>query len=351
MMNLIMVIHCHQPVGNFDHVFEMAVNKCYLPMLKLLDQHPSVRIGLHFSGPLLEWIEQHRHKTLDLICRMVDRKQIELLSGGFFEPLLATAGGDDVIDGKDILTGRNGICESTAVGTDTQVIPLRKGYPDSVCVEAGANGKIETNANVNDDHLNFFETAVLSGPDGICAVTAKHSIVPDVDAAAIETYLNSKVYNQAIIEWTVTMLPTVIIPYDDDDNNLLEITNFNTGEMKKVIDGAGNTNFDKVMFATNAAHWPTDPFFKIAGFLGFMEFDQRYGFIFPGIIDRSGATSSVEHTVAHELGHGQDLRHVFETNAVPAVADQDRANLMLPWAGPKNVQFRLRKSQWLTLNP
>ncbi len=90
MINLVMVLHCHQPVGNFDHVFKMAMEKCYHPLLDLLNTHPLVRAGLHFSGPLLEWIERNRPESLEMIAAMTERKQVEMLSGGFFEPLLAT---------------------------------------------------------------------------------------------------------------------------------------------------------------------------------------------------------------------------------------------------------------------
>jgi hypothetical protein len=90
MLNLIMVLHCHQPVGNFDHVFKMAIEKCYLPVLNLLDAHPNVKVGLHFSGPLLKWMEKNRPESVELMANMVKRGQVEPLSGGFFEPLLAT---------------------------------------------------------------------------------------------------------------------------------------------------------------------------------------------------------------------------------------------------------------------
>ena len=89
-MNLIMVIHCHQPVGNFEHVFGMAHDRCYRPLLDLLEAFPEVRVGLHFSGPLLEWFEKRRPDTLELIAGLVERGQVEPLSGGFFEPLLAS---------------------------------------------------------------------------------------------------------------------------------------------------------------------------------------------------------------------------------------------------------------------
>jgi len=67
----------------------MAYQKCYRPVFDLLNAHPGVRTGIHISGPLFEWIEQNHPECMDLLGDMVDRRQIELLSGGFFEPLLA----------------------------------------------------------------------------------------------------------------------------------------------------------------------------------------------------------------------------------------------------------------------
>jgi len=95
MLDLVMVFHCHQPVGNFHTVFKKAVSKCYLPILEHLDAYPSVKAGLHFSGPLMEWLEEHRPHCIDLFASLVKRGQVEPLSGGFYEPLLAAIPGRD----------------------------------------------------------------------------------------------------------------------------------------------------------------------------------------------------------------------------------------------------------------
>ena len=97
MLNLVMVLHCHQPVGNFDHVFGMAMDKCYQPLLDILYTHPLVKTGIHISGPLLEWIEKNRNEYLIIIAEMVKRGQLEMLSGGFYEPLLAEIPARDAI--------------------------------------------------------------------------------------------------------------------------------------------------------------------------------------------------------------------------------------------------------------
>ncbi len=81
-------IHNHQPVGNFTSVFEEAHRDAYLPFLKLLSEHEDIRISLHQSGILWDWQQKNHPDYLDLVRQMVDRGQIELMTGGFYEPIL-----------------------------------------------------------------------------------------------------------------------------------------------------------------------------------------------------------------------------------------------------------------------
>lgn len=54
---LALVIHNHQPVGQFDFVNEHAVRTAYEPLLDLLERHPSVACAIHFTGSLLDtWL-------------------------------------------------------------------------------------------------------------------------------------------------------------------------------------------------------------------------------------------------------------------------------------------------------
>ena len=85
---LLLLIHSHQPVGNFENVFESAYQKAYLPFVEALGRHPSVRVGLHYSGPLLEWMEAHHPEFFDLLRGLADKGQVELVGGGFYEPIL-----------------------------------------------------------------------------------------------------------------------------------------------------------------------------------------------------------------------------------------------------------------------
>ncbi len=85
---LALVIHSHQPVGNFDHVFEEAYRKSYLAFVRTLLDHSSIRLTLHYSGILLEWLEARHPEFFDELRRLVDRGQAELMTGGYYEPIL-----------------------------------------------------------------------------------------------------------------------------------------------------------------------------------------------------------------------------------------------------------------------
>jgi len=83
------ILHNHQPVGNFDWVFSDAASDAYLPFLDVLERHPGIKIGLHTTGPLLEWFEDSMPEYLDRLSSLVDRGQVEILGGAFYEPILS----------------------------------------------------------------------------------------------------------------------------------------------------------------------------------------------------------------------------------------------------------------------
>ena len=82
-------IHNHQPVGNFDHIVKSAFDDCYRPLLEVLAGSPGFRFALHFSGPLWEYMEKNERACWDLIRELAGRGQVELLGGGFYEPVLS----------------------------------------------------------------------------------------------------------------------------------------------------------------------------------------------------------------------------------------------------------------------
>lgn len=87
-INFIFGIHNHQPIGNFDFVFEDAIEKSYKPFLEVLKKYPEIKIMIHFSGCLIDWIEDHHPEYFDLLHELIERDQVELLGSGYYEPIL-----------------------------------------------------------------------------------------------------------------------------------------------------------------------------------------------------------------------------------------------------------------------
>ena len=83
-----LLVHAHQPVGNFDHVIEEAYKRSYSPFVQVLAKHPKIRVSLHYSGILLEWLERHHPEYFKHLARLVERGQVEMVGGGHYEPIL-----------------------------------------------------------------------------------------------------------------------------------------------------------------------------------------------------------------------------------------------------------------------
>lgn len=88
-VRLVLAFHNHQPVGNFDGVFEQAYRDSYLPFLDVLQDYPEISFGLHTSGSLLEWLEVRHPEYIDRVRQMVASSQIEIMGGAFYEPILS----------------------------------------------------------------------------------------------------------------------------------------------------------------------------------------------------------------------------------------------------------------------
>ncbi|MHB0957839.1 MAG: alpha-amylase/4-alpha-glucanotransferase domain-containing protein [Pirellulaceae bacterium] len=83
-----LVLHNHQPVGNFDGVFEQAYQDSYLPFLDVFEPFSNLSLSLHTSGPLLEWLDDHHPAYVDRLARLVAAGRIEIVGGAYYEPIL-----------------------------------------------------------------------------------------------------------------------------------------------------------------------------------------------------------------------------------------------------------------------
>ncbi|MCX5770620.1 MAG: DUF1925 domain-containing protein [Candidatus Hydrogenedentes bacterium] len=96
-INFIFGCHSHQPVGNFEHVFEMAYEQAYRPFMDVLERYPAVKMTQHFTGPLLDWFKAHAPEFLERLRAGVDSGQIEIMGGAYYEPLLCAIPERDAI--------------------------------------------------------------------------------------------------------------------------------------------------------------------------------------------------------------------------------------------------------------
>ena len=88
-IRFIFAIHNHQPIGNFGHVLEQVYQTSYLPFLDVFEGYNTLKLTLHTSGSLIEWLAEEHPEYLDRIADLVQQRRIEIVGGPFFEPILA----------------------------------------------------------------------------------------------------------------------------------------------------------------------------------------------------------------------------------------------------------------------
>src|ERR1044071_6765638 len=75
-VRLCLVLHNHQPIGNFDGVFEQSYRDSYLPFLDVFEQYSDLRLSLHTSGPLMEWLEERHPDYVDRLAAPGSRRRV-----------------------------------------------------------------------------------------------------------------------------------------------------------------------------------------------------------------------------------------------------------------------------------
>ncbi|MDZ4771202.1 MAG: alpha-amylase/4-alpha-glucanotransferase domain-containing protein [Chloroflexota bacterium] len=114
-MYLSLVFHNHQPVGNFENVFAEGYQKAYEPLVALMERHPTVNAAMHFTGPLRDWLLTAQPAFMARVRALVERGQLEMLGGAYYEPILVMLSDEDKIGQLNLL--------SDAVAADFGVRP------------------------------------------------------------------------------------------------------------------------------------------------------------------------------------------------------------------------------------
>lgn len=100
------VVHNHQPVGNLLSAVEQTFEKAYDPFLSFLEQHPNFLCVLHYSGSLLDWLEENSPGFLRRLGVLVSQGQVELLTGACYEAIAALIPETDLVGQTQELTRR-----------------------------------------------------------------------------------------------------------------------------------------------------------------------------------------------------------------------------------------------------
>ena len=90
-------VHNHQPVGNFPHVLENAFEKAYLPFIEVLKKYPFMKISIHYTGVLWDFFKENHPEFLRILRELVKKGQLEMMTGGHYEPILAVIPDEDKV--------------------------------------------------------------------------------------------------------------------------------------------------------------------------------------------------------------------------------------------------------------
>jgi alpha-amylase len=92
------------PEGCSDSAFESTYQRSWRPFLSSLNKFHNVNAVLFYSGTVYRWIEENHPEFLLLLVEMHNRKQVEILGGGFYSPLFETLQVSDKIGQIEMLT-------------------------------------------------------------------------------------------------------------------------------------------------------------------------------------------------------------------------------------------------------
>ncbi|MDR2818904.1 MAG: DUF1926 domain-containing protein [Endomicrobium sp.] len=89
-VKFIFCTHNHQPIGNFGWVFEKAYRMAYKPFMDIMLNHSKIKWNMHASGMIWEYFEKEHPDYIKNVKKLVHIGNLEILSGGYYEPLMAS---------------------------------------------------------------------------------------------------------------------------------------------------------------------------------------------------------------------------------------------------------------------
>jgi alpha-amylase len=102
--NLVFGTYNHLPEGLDDVEFERTYQGSYRPFLSALNRFPEIQATLFYSGSVLRRLEAMHPEYLMLLEEMSARRQIELLGGGFYAPIMPLIPNSDRLGQIELMT-------------------------------------------------------------------------------------------------------------------------------------------------------------------------------------------------------------------------------------------------------
>ncbi len=102
----ILALHNHQPLGNLGEVFEQNFERTYEPFIDVLEKFPAIKMVLHYSGSLLDWLVEKRPEFIGRLKKLAADGQVEILGGAYYEPILPAIPDEDKTGQIRLLTER-----------------------------------------------------------------------------------------------------------------------------------------------------------------------------------------------------------------------------------------------------
>lgn len=70
-----------QPPGTSGDDVRRACTRAYFPLLELIEEFPAIRLSMHWSGQLLEWMDLHAPEHLERLVALAQSGRVEIVGG------------------------------------------------------------------------------------------------------------------------------------------------------------------------------------------------------------------------------------------------------------------------------
>ena len=189
--NLIIGLSC-MDFSDSNKEAEDKYLKIYKPFFRKLYEFPEVKAVIHFSGILLEWFAEKHPEVIMLIEELVKkRKQLEVLGGGYHEPILPMLSPQDRTGQLEALTtslrkkfGKrpSGCWIAKSIWDNSLILPIRNSGMDYVFLDYSLLDDIP------DDSLY---TPFITEDNGkLINVFPVHSVLSSLDEPDIGKYID-----------------------------------------------------------------------------------------------------------------------------------------------------------------